>query len=109
MRFLILVNATQDWDTGAMPGEKLISAVASSHEEPGRAGTGLDASRLQPSSKGWCIKHAGGQRSFVDGPFAETKELIAGYEIPDQQSGSRQDDGSTQRPRRRARGGAMGP
>jgi hypothetical protein len=87
MRLLILVNATRDLEAGAMPKEELISALASSHEELARAGTRLDASGLQPNSKGWCIKHSGEPRSFVDGPFAETKELIAGYEIPDQQPG----------------------
>ena len=103
MRFLILVNATQDLEAGAMTEEKLIRAMARSHEELARAGTRLDASGLQPNSKGWCIKQSGKPRSVVDGPFAETKELIAGLEIPDRQPGSRQRDGYTQRPRKGAR------
>ena len=99
MRFLILVNATQDLEAGATTRRRS-SAHASSHQELARAGTQLDASGLQPNSKGWCIKHSGEPRSFVDGPFVETKELIAGYEIPDQQPGSRQRDGYAQRPRK---------
>jgi hypothetical protein len=55
MRFLMLVNATRDLQAGAMPKEELISALASAHEEPARAGTRLDASGLQPSSKSRCI------------------------------------------------------
>jgi hypothetical protein len=91
MRFLMLVNATRDLEAGAMPKE-LISALASAHEEPARAGTRLDASGLQPSSKSRYIEHSGAQRSVVDGPFVETKELIAGHGIPDRHPGSQRDD-----------------
>lgn len=83
MRFLILVNAAQDLESGAIPEAKLTRTMASSRAERTSAGTRLDAFGLQPCSRSWCIKPSGEQRSFVDGPFAETKELIAGYQIPD--------------------------
>ncbi len=81
MRFMIVVKATQDSEAGVMPEESLIAAMASYHEELQKAGVLVDASGLQSSSKGWRIKYAGGKRTVVDGPFAETKELIAGYTI----------------------------
>ncbi|MFH0344178.1 MAG: YciI family protein [Chromatiales bacterium] len=79
MRFMIIVKATKDSEAGVMPEEKLIAAMATYHEELARAGALLDASGLKPSSKGWRIKCLGGKRTVIDGPFAETKELIAGY------------------------------
>jgi len=81
MRFMIIVKATKDSEVGVMPEEKLIAAMATYHEELAKAGALLDASGLQPSSKGWRIKYSGGKRTVIDGPFAETKELIAGYTI----------------------------
>src|SRR5687767_12086124 len=81
MRFMIIVKATEDSEAGVMPEEKLFEEMASYHEELQKAGVLLDASGLQPSSKGWRIKYSGGKRSVIDGPFAETKELIAGYTI----------------------------
>jgi len=81
MRFMIIVKATHDSEAGVMPEEKLIAEMAQYHEELAQAGVLLDASGLQPSSKGWRIQHRGAQRTFVDGPFAETKELIAGYTL----------------------------
>jgi hypothetical protein len=81
MRFMILVKASRDSEAGVMPAEKLIAAMAKYHEELRNAGALVDASGLQPSSKGFRVKYAGGKRSFVDGPFAETKELIAGYTL----------------------------
>jgi len=81
MRFMIIVKATKDSEAGVMPEEKLIAAMATYHEELQKAGALLDASGLQPSSKGWRIKYSGGKRTVIDGPFAETKELIAGYTI----------------------------
>ena len=81
MRFMILVKATKDTEAGAMPEEKLMAAMADYHEELAKAGVLLDASGLQPSSKGWRIKYSGDKRSVVDGPFTEAKELIAGYTI----------------------------
>jgi hypothetical protein len=78
---MIIVKATRDSETGVMPEEKLIADMADYHEELQKAGVLLDASGLQPSSKGWRIKYSGGKRNVIDGPFAETKELIAGYTI----------------------------
>ncbi len=81
MRFIVIVKATKDSEAGVMPEESLMAEMASYHEELAKAGALLDASGLQPSSKGWRIKYSGGTRTRIDGPFAETKELIAGYTI----------------------------
>jgi hypothetical protein len=81
MRFMIVVKATRDTEAGTMPEEKLMAAMADYHEELAKAGVLLDASGLQPSSKGWRIKYSGDKRSVIDGPFTEAKELIAGYTI----------------------------
>ena len=81
MRFMIIVKATRDSEAGVMPEEKLIAKMAAYHEELAKAGMLLDASGLQASSKGWRVKYSGEKRALVDGPFAETKELIAGYTL----------------------------
>jgi hypothetical protein len=81
MRFMIVVKATKDAEAGKMPEEKMIAAMATYHEELGKAGVLLDASGLQPSSKGWRVKYSGGRLVVIDGPFTEAKELIAGYTI----------------------------
>jgi hypothetical protein len=81
MRFMIIVKATRESEQGVMPGEALIAAMAEYHEQLAKAGVLLDASGLQPSTKGWRVRHAGAQRRVIDGPFAETKELVAGYTI----------------------------
>jgi hypothetical protein len=81
MRFMIIVKATKDSEAGVMPPEDLFAAMATYHEELQKAGVLRDASGLQPSAKGWRIKYSGGQHTVVDGPFAETKELIAGYTL----------------------------
>lgn len=81
MRFMIIVKATKDSEAGVMPEEKLIAKMAKYHEELAKAGMLLDGSGLQSSSKGWRIKYSGEKGTFVDGPFAETKELIAGYTL----------------------------
>jgi hypothetical protein len=81
MRFMIIVKATKDSEAGVMPEEKLIAEMAAYHEELAKAGVLLDASGLHPSSKGWRIKYSGGKRTVIDGPFIETKELIAGYTL----------------------------
>ena len=81
MRFMIIVKATRESEAGVMPEEGLIAQMATFHEELARAGALLDASGLQASSKGWRVRYSGGKRSVSDGPFAETKELIAGYTI----------------------------
>ena len=81
MRFMIIVKATKDTEAGVMPEEKLIAAMAKYHEELAKADALLDASGLQPSSKGWRIRYSGDKRTVIDGPFAETKELVAGYTL----------------------------
>ena len=81
MRFMIIVKATKDSEAGVMPSEQLIAQMATYHEDLAKADVLLDASGLQASSKGWRIKYSGDKRTVVDGPFAETKELIAGYTL----------------------------
>ena len=83
MRFMIIVKATADSEAGRFPPnpEPVFQAMATYHEELARAGALLDASGLQPSSKGWRVQYEGGKRSIVDGPFTESKELIAGYTL----------------------------
>jgi hypothetical protein len=81
MRFMILVKATALSESGAMPEESLMAAMGAYHEELAKAGVLLDATGLQPSSKGWRIQYSEGQRRVIDGPFAETKELLAGYTL----------------------------
>jgi len=81
MRFMILVKATRDSEAGTMPGEELLAAMAKYHQELAEAGVLLDGSGLRPSSSGWRIRYDGAQRSVTDGPFAETKELVAGYTL----------------------------
>ena len=81
MRFMILVKATKDSEAGVMPEEALIAIMADYHEKLAKAGVLLDASGLRASSKGWRVKYSGDKRTVVDGPFTETKELIAGYTV----------------------------
>ncbi len=81
MRFMIIVKATKDSEAGVMPKPELLACMGKYHEELARAGMLLDGSGLQPSSKGWRIEYSGATTSFVDGPFVETKELIAGYTL----------------------------
>ena len=81
MRFMILVKASKDSEAGTLPDENMIAKMATYHEELQKAGALVDASGLQASSKGWRIKYSGGKRTFIDGPFTETKELVAGYTI----------------------------
>jgi len=83
MKFIILVKATKDSEAGVMPPEKLLAEMGAYHEELAKAGVLVDGSGLKASSKGWRIQYSKGKRSFVDGPFAETKELVAGYTIID--------------------------
>jgi hypothetical protein len=79
MRFMMLVKANRESEAGVMPDEALIAAMTKYNEELAKAGVLLDLSGLQPSSKGARIKFSGGKPTVIDGPFAETKELIAGY------------------------------
>jgi hypothetical protein len=81
MRFMIIVKGNADTEAGVMPPEQLFTAMVDYHEQLARAGVLLDASGLQPTSKGARIKYSGGKRTVIDGPFAETKELVAGYTL----------------------------
>ena len=83
MRYMILVKATKASEAGVMPAEDLFKAMADYHEQLVKAGVLVDASGLQASSKGFRVRYRGKDRSIVDGPFAETKELVAGYTIID--------------------------
>lgn len=83
MRFMILVKATKETEAGHFPPDKqqLFAAMAAYHEELAKAGALLDASGLKPSKDGWRVRYSGAKRTYVDGPFPETKELIAGYTL----------------------------
>ena len=81
MRFMMIVKGNKDTEAGKMPSEELLSAMGKYNEELMKAGVLLDLSGLQPTSKGARIKFSGGKRTVVDGPFTESKELIAGYWI----------------------------
>lgn len=79
MKFMILVKATKDSEAGVLPDEKLLTAMGKYNEELVKAGIMLAGEGLHPSSKGARIKFSGTKRTVVDGPFAETKELVAGF------------------------------
>ena len=81
MRYMIIIKATKDSEAGVLPPEHLLKEMAAYHGELAKAGVLVDGSGLQATSKGWRVKYRGAGRSVVDGPFAETKELIAGYTI----------------------------
>lgn len=83
MRFMILVRSTPEFEaeTTPVPDDKLFAAMADYHEQLAQAGVLLDAAGLQPSAKGWRIRYEGDRRHVVDGPFAEAKELVAGYTL----------------------------
>jgi hypothetical protein len=81
VRFMMIVKANKDSEAGKMPSEALLSAMGKYNEELLKAGVLLDLAGLQPSSKGARIKFSEGKRTVVDGPFTESKELIAGYWI----------------------------
>jgi hypothetical protein len=81
MRFMMIVKANENSEAGVMPSEDLLAAMGKFNEELMKAGVLVDLAGLQPSSKGARIKFSGGNRVIIDGPFAETKELIAGYWI----------------------------
>jgi hypothetical protein len=79
MRFMVIVKATKDSEAGVMPSEKLLAEMGKYNEELVKAGVMLAGDGLQPSSKGARVRFSGAKRTVIDGPFAETKELIAGY------------------------------
>jgi hypothetical protein len=78
---MIMVKGNKVTESGLKPDEKLMSDMADYHEQLVKAGVLLDASGLQPTSKGFRIKYSGGKRTVTDGPFTESKELIAGYTL----------------------------
>ncbi|RON15519.1 dehydrogenase [Pseudomonas brassicacearum] len=81
MRFMIIIKASQDSEAGVMPTEELLTAMGNYNEELVKAGIMLEGEGLHPSSKGARVCFSGDKRTVIDGPFAETKELIAGYWI----------------------------
>ena len=82
MRYMIIVRATAMSEAGVFPDDPgLMAGMAAFHEDLAKAGVLLDAAGLQPSAKGWRVRHGSGRAVGVDGPFAETKELIAGYTV----------------------------
>ena len=81
MRFMILVKATKESEAGVMPSEQQFTEMGKFNEELVNAGVMLEADGLHPSSKGARVRFSGAKRSVIDGPFAETKELVAGYWI----------------------------
>jgi hypothetical protein len=83
MRFMIIVKANAQSEAGVIPAadDVLMVAMGQYHEELARAGVLLDANGLKPSAQGWRVRYADGRRSIVDGPFADSKELIAGYTL----------------------------
>jgi hypothetical protein len=81
MRFIILIKATKDSEAGIMPSEKLLTDMGNFNEELVKAGVMLAGEGLHPSSKGARVKFAGGKHIVTDGPFTETKDLIAGFWI----------------------------
>jgi hypothetical protein len=79
MRFMVVVKATKDSEAGVMPSEKLLADMGKYNEELVKAGVMLAGEGLQPSSKGKRVRFSGAKRTVIDGPFTETKELIAGF------------------------------
>jgi len=79
MRFMVMVKATKDSEAGVLPDEKLLADMGKFNEELVKAGVMLAGEGLQPSSKGARVRFSGAKRTVIDGPFAETKELIAGF------------------------------
>jgi hypothetical protein len=79
MRFMVLVKANEDSEAGVLPDEKMLAAMGNFNDELVKAGVMLAGEGLQPSSKGVRVRFSGGKRTVIDGPFSETKELIAGF------------------------------
>ncbi len=81
MRFMMIVKANKDSEAGQMPSEELLSAMGKYNEQLMQAGVLVDLAGLHPSSQGARVKFSGGKQTIIDGPFAETKELVGGYWI----------------------------
>src|SRR3989449_8692718 len=79
MRFMVLVKADKNSEAGVMPSQQLLTAMGKYNEELAKAGVLLAAEGLHPSSKGARVRFAGGKKTVIDGPFTETKELVAGF------------------------------
>jgi hypothetical protein len=79
MRFMILIKATKDSEAGVMPSKQLLTEMGKFNEELVKAGVMLAGEGLHPTSKGARVRFSGGKRTVIDGPFAETKELLAGF------------------------------
>src|SRR5882672_9065338 len=79
MRFMVIVKANKDSEAGVMPSETMLTEMGKFNEELANAGVMLAAEGLHPTSKGARVKFSGGKTTVIDGPFAETKELVAGY------------------------------
>jgi len=79
MRFMVIVKATKDSEAGVLPTEQLLADMGKYNEELVKAGVMLAGEGLHPSSKGARVKFSGNKRTVIDGPFSETKELVAGY------------------------------
>ena len=89
MRYMILVKATPDTERKKLPDRAMIDAMMAYHEELAKAGALLDANGLVPTAEGWRVVYDGEQRTIVDGPFTESKELVAGYTLIE--AGSREE------------------
>jgi len=81
MRVMVMVKATKNSEAGKMPSEKLLAEMGKFNEELVKAGIMLAGEGLQPSSKGKRVRFSGGKKTVIDGPFTETKELVAGFWI----------------------------
>ena len=81
MRVMVIVKASKESEAGRMPGEKMLTEMGKFNEELAKAGVMLAGDGLHPTSKGKRVRFSGGQKTVIDGPFAETKELIAGFWI----------------------------
>ena len=79
MRFMVIVKATKDSEAGALPDQKILAEMGKFNEELVKAGIMLAGEGLQPSSKGARVRFSGSKRTVIDGPFTESKELIAGF------------------------------
>lgn len=104
MRFLIIVKATAESEAGTLPDPALINDMAVFHEELAKAGALLDASGLKPTAQGWRVRFDGEARHVVDGPFTESKELIAGYTLIQARSREEALEWSRRYPNPRGRG-----
>ncbi len=100
MRFMIIIKASQDSEAGVMPSQELLTAMGNYNEELVKAGIMLAGEGLHPSSKGARVKFSGGKHTVIDGPFIETKELIAGFWLWKVKSKKKPSNGSSAAPTR---------